>query len=40
LKALSKGINPEDWGHGFVIGLPRPLFVKNVFLGEEGVARS
>ena len=31
LKALIVGIlNPEDWGRGFVIGLPRPLFVKNV----------
>ena len=31
LKALIvDNLNPEDWGRGLVIGLPCPLFVKNV----------
>ena len=30
LKALIVGIlNPEDWGRGIIVGLPRPLFGKN-----------
>ena len=37
LKALIVGIlNPEDLGRGFVIGLPRPLFVKNVLFRRRG----
>ena len=37
LKALIVGIlNPEDWGRGSVIGLPRPLFVKNVLFRRRG----
>ena len=37
LKALIIGIlNPEDWGRGFVIGLPRPLFVKNSLFRRRG----
>ena len=37
LKALIVGIlNPEDWGRGFVIGLPRPLFVKNLPFRRRG----
>ena len=32
LKALIVGIlNPEDWGRGFVIDLPRPLCEKCTF---------
>ena len=37
LKALIVGIlNPEDWGRGFVIDLPRSLFVKNVLFRRRG----
>ena len=39
LKALIVGIlNPEDWGRGFVIGLPHTLFVKNVLWQAPDVA--
>ena len=28
LKGMTAGfLNPEDWGHGILIGLPRPLFM-------------
>ena len=37
LKALIVAIlNPEDWGHGFVIDLPSPLFMKNVLFTRRG----
>ena len=30
LKGLIVGfLNPEDWGRGFLFGLPRPLFMIN-----------
>ena len=29
-------LHPEDWGRGSVIGLPRPLFVKNVLFRKRG----
>ena len=29
-------LDPEDWGRGFVIGLPSPLFVKNVLFRRRG----
>ena len=37
LKAMIVGIlNPEDWGRGIIIGLPRPLFVKNSLFRKRG----
>ena len=37
MKAPIVGIfNPEDWGCGFVIGLPSPFFVKNVLFRRRG----
>ena len=37
LKALIVGIlNSEDFGRGPVIGLPSPLFVKNVLFRRRG----
>ena len=37
LKALILGnLNSEDWGRGFVAGLPRPLLVKNVRFRRRG----
>ena len=37
LKALIVGfLNSEDWGRGYIIGLPRPVFVKNVLFRRRG----
>ena len=37
LKALIVGIlNPEGWGRGSVIDLPRPLFVKDLLFRRRG----
>ena len=37
LKGLVVGfLSPEDWGRGVVIGLPHPLFVKNVLFRRRG----
>ena len=36
-KALIVGfLNPEVWERGFIIGLPRPVFVKNVLFRRRG----
>ena len=40
LKALIVGIlNPEDFGRGFIIKLPCPLFVKNVLFRRRGCGK-